>query len=848
MNKIETKNLKTILYPLVLLAVFVFPAAAQTISIASQTVTPGSSVTVPIVASGITNLAAYTINLNYNQSVVVVDSVTAGALGAPTTNINNAAGLTQMSAFSVTPVSGTIILANVVLRAVGTASQTGPLNLTVTTLSDNNGNAIPNTVINGTFAIQGTLPAAPPSGFISGTILDPDANRIPGITVIAQNGTDTFSSVSNSNGDYVITIPGLNVNKYYQITVTLSNGRTGGGVQTLLVTSGNTTVAQNIVLVSSTFPITKNDVASQPSIPADGASTTVITATITGKDSNGVVGPLRNGIVNSSITAFVNFYLQNGSLDVTTGNNGTFSGGALQVLNVPIDNNGQAKVVLTSGLNPGSVKVFNNVTVKALNGFEVNSSISITFTALTGEITGTVRDSNANLIPGATVTAQRFYSCVGGSGFEPITNDAFGNPLVATTNGIGDYVLDRIPLKSDNNTCTFQFTPTGAPATPPGSVTNYILVTANKSGFNDGIMKTYLEAQTTATGNDIVLTTVPTFVTGILVQADNTTHQQLDSASIKQFPATWSITATLLTNTGAPLVNRNVTFTVNNSNIAAFSGGSSTGYALTGADGVARIMLSSNIANGEVMVTGTNSGFSDYDFIMSAGVGQLSGIVTNENQVLLPGATVTVLNPDGTVAKDMIGNPLQTTTPPTGNAAYTFTAVPSGTYTVRATLGNQTGFHYLVTIVSGTTDANVVIVGGVPTTITGFVTNATNGAAISGADIFIDGVDTTINTLADGSYTITNVVPGSRIVMAVKSGYNNGTVTVNASAGTVTTANIQLQPASGFNVRTYLPCGATAAQRKTGVTNAMNDYFFNHVITKDNLTSVLNEYFFPTCS
>ena len=134
------------------------PSTSTTISIASQTVTPGSTVTVPIMANNITNVAAYTISLTYNPAIVVVDSVGAGALGGVTTVINNVTGVTQMSAFSTTPQSGNVILANVTLRAVGTAGQTSPLTLTVTTLSDNNGNTIPAIVNNGTFSIAKSPP------------------------------------------------------------------------------------------------------------------------------------------------------------------------------------------------------------------------------------------------------------------------------------------------------------------------------------------------------------------------------------------------------------------------------------------------------------------------------------------------------------------------------------------------------------------------------------------------------------------------------------------------------------------------------------------------------------------
>ncbi|MCZ7400622.1 MAG: cohesin domain-containing protein [Candidatus Methanoperedens sp.] len=130
-------------------------APSTTISIASQTVSSDESVTMPIIAYNITNLAAYTVSLTYNPAVVVVESVGAGDLGGGSAmSINNVTGVTKISSFSTTPQSGNVTLANVVLRAVAT-SGTSSLNITVITLSDNNFNKIPADIISGTITVTG---------------------------------------------------------------------------------------------------------------------------------------------------------------------------------------------------------------------------------------------------------------------------------------------------------------------------------------------------------------------------------------------------------------------------------------------------------------------------------------------------------------------------------------------------------------------------------------------------------------------------------------------------------------------------------------------------------------------
>jgi hypothetical protein len=200
-------------------------STGTTISIASQTVIPGSTVTVPIMANNITNVAAYTISLTYNHTVVVVDSVGAGALGGVTSVINNVTGVTQMSAFSTTPQSGNVTLANVTLRAVGTTGQTSPLTLSITTLSDNDGNTIPATVINGTFSIVSLPLVINASRTNLAGVLVPTtnittnlgtsvifavtsgANPVSGATVVVTQGGSTLGTgITNTTGKATITV------------------------------------------------------------------------------------------------------------------------------------------------------------------------------------------------------------------------------------------------------------------------------------------------------------------------------------------------------------------------------------------------------------------------------------------------------------------------------------------------------------------------------------------------------------------------------------------------------------------------------------------------------------------
>jgi hypothetical protein len=671
------------------------------------------------------------------------------------------------------------------------------------------------------------------TGFVSGLTKFSNGTLAGGITVQATNVLDSnvnFTAVSGNIpgtnlGSYVVNIPATALPGNYTVTaINLGSGFIASSVGNLFVTDTNTTVAQDLVLTEVLFPTFKIDTVTQNPIPADGVSTTIITATILDQHQH----PLVNGDTHNSSLPLVNvsFFLRNGSLNVATLQNGTLTGGNLQVLNLPLNGLGQASVTFTCNVNTGNVVVFNNATLPNANGQEVNASTTITCSPLQAQIHGTVVSSEGLKLPNATVNAYRLLWTQNIS--TGIWTKTWEFIKTEKTDSTGDYTLAFLPLKFDDMNSTgnglnkvYQYAiETHSNATLPfdqppplgtnrtGLLTNYVLVTASLAPFNNGSASNFLIVDTTDT-MDIVLTSGQP--DQLVVQVDGSVHQLLDSP-VKNADgvSTWTVTAQLMkSGVNFAIPGQVITFVVDDSTVAKF-GVSSTTTAATDASGKATVTLTSTIIPGTVKVTGSfvtrdNVLLTDFDFAKSSGVAQLSGIVTNDNQVQLAGATVTLFLDkfnNGTTfvpAMDINGILLGSrVTPPTGPTTYTFVAVPSGTYKVVATLGNQSGFAYPVNLTSGTTTANVVIVGGVPTTISGTVTNASNSSqGIVGASIFLDGVDTFQDTSVGGSYILTNVPAGSHNVMAVANGYTNGTVNVTVSAGTTATANIVLTPASG---------------------------------------------------
>ncbi len=124
------------------------------VSIQDASADTGKNVTVPINITNVTDLGAVNIQLSYDTSVVIVDSVASGDMGSVTAGINNTAGVTTMNCFSATGVSGDIVFAYVSLNATGSADNISPLNLTVLKLENTSFTSIERTEDDGVFTVR----------------------------------------------------------------------------------------------------------------------------------------------------------------------------------------------------------------------------------------------------------------------------------------------------------------------------------------------------------------------------------------------------------------------------------------------------------------------------------------------------------------------------------------------------------------------------------------------------------------------------------------------------------------------------------------------------------------------
>jgi len=134
-----------------------------TVSIENATARYNEVVIIPIIIETIDTdgIGSATINLSYDSSVVIVQSIVGDDLGDVTANIDNVNGKVSMvAAIGSSPgPTGTVYFANVTLKAVGSYGDMSALNITVVSLYDGTAgdpqSIQPDAVNDGTFTIIG---------------------------------------------------------------------------------------------------------------------------------------------------------------------------------------------------------------------------------------------------------------------------------------------------------------------------------------------------------------------------------------------------------------------------------------------------------------------------------------------------------------------------------------------------------------------------------------------------------------------------------------------------------------------------------------------------------------------
>jgi TonB-linked SusC/RagA family outer membrane protein len=122
---------------------------------------------------------------------------------------------------------------------------------------------------------------------------------------------------------------------------------------------------------------------------------------------------------------------------------------------------------------------------------------------------------------------------------------------------------------------------------------------------------------------------------------------------------------------------------------------------------------------------------------------------------------------------------------------------------------------FLGTLAVGTATAQTPQLG----TITGRVTDASNGQPVSAAQIGVVGTNIGTQATSDGQYTLRGVAPGTLELRVLRVGFSETKQTVTVTAGQTVTANVQMRAV----IATLAPVVTTATgeQRRVEVGNAI---------------------------
>jgi len=208
------------------------------ISIGDASAVSGENVTTSITISDIPNVGTADILLSYNQSVVHVIAVNNSDFDFMESAIDNSSGITRIGAFQTTSPGlngGDVKLADVTLKAVGSAGESSALNITINELKDAGPDEIPipATTHNGTFVIAEvtpplvTNPTANPPSIPEDTDSEPrwgETSQL-NVTVTDDCGVASvsinLSSLGGSSDQPMTRIPGTDI---WTVTVNASIG------------------------------------------------------------------------------------------------------------------------------------------------------------------------------------------------------------------------------------------------------------------------------------------------------------------------------------------------------------------------------------------------------------------------------------------------------------------------------------------------------------------------------------------------------------------------------------------------------------------------------------------------
>jgi hypothetical protein len=560
----------------------------------------------------------------------------------------------------------------------------------------------------------------------------------------AQVTTGNMSANSAPDGTYmeVSVLPGA-------ATVTASLAGYQSASQNVTVTAGNETTVPPIQLAP---------------VNSGGISGSVV-------DSNG------NPITGATVTG--------GGLTSVTN-----SSGAYALTNVP------AGLITLTASAAGFQPATESVTVAAGNN---TTASPMTLTSNLGNVTGKVTDTSNNPIVGASVSFGGGNVTTDTTGTYNFTSIPAGTiQLVASATGFQSVTQNVTVTGAQTTTANFTLaTTTSSPGTVTGTVTNI----ATHGVISGATVKWNATSATTSAGGVYTLNNVaggtqtitasaggylPVSSTVSVSGGTSTLNFQLSTAGILNVTV---VTASGAAVSGAPVNLSGGNIPTSLSGTTNASGVYSSGWIPIGAYTVSSgsVSESATVTSGKTTaITVTQSGSSPT-------TGTISGTVTSSSGTALAGATVSS------------GGATMTTQT---NGSYTLTNINAGAATVTASLaGFQTATQNVAVTAGATTTANFILSpSAAAATVTGKVTNISNGAVLVGATVKWN--NTAVSTNSSGVYTMPNISAGTQTLTGSATGYLPLSNTTTITGGATSTLNFQLATAGIIKVTAVNSGGA----------------------------------------
>ena len=260
-----------------------------------------------------------------------------------------------------------------------------------------------------------------------------------------------------------------------------------------------------------------------------------------------------------------------------------------------------------------------------------------------------------------------------------------------------------------------------------------------------------------------------------------------------------------------PINPGNITGTVVDGNGQPLSGATVSAAALSTSSAADGSYALNNLPAGQTTIqaslTGFQSGSTSVNVVASATTtapaitlvsssGSITGSVKTTDGAAIAGASVGYGG--GTATTDANGN-------------YTLSGVPVGTVQLVASASGFQSVTQSVAVNGGATSTANFTLAAAPAggTVTGKITNISNGAILAGATVSWSGGSTTSNT--SGIYTLTNVAAGTQNITASANGYLPRTLSVSVVGGATSTLNIPIATAGKISVKVVTSSGAAVS-------------------------------------